>query len=448
MIRVRGVLVALFCLPSALVAQGGEWPTLSGAGIEYLSQSGFFQVSLSGQLDLETLHVRESWAGLVSREGGEAPLPATHEPCAVCHVGMGFRGGGGALQVYRLRVFADIFLGDHVYSLIEGRSDRGHAPSDGDAVARVEQAYVRIANQQGSAGVQAGRFASPFGSYSQRHLTTVDPFLRPPLSYDYRTVMSREVVPRNVDLLQNWKHAPEFFRKPGAPPVWDVPYQWGAMVFGGLGPVDLRVAAMNSAPSSTPEAWGFDGERFEDPSWVFAARTRPSPYLDVGFSYSRGPWMEELTAGTIQPLAGAPAGADPATFRDFDQEIFSVDITFARGPMMLRAEAMVDHWAVPNIVERPTERLYGVEIQWDLVPGVFVAGRVGHIDFRPLDDGLGAASPTGPVDWDNDVTRYEASVGYRIVRNAGIILSAYEQVQSVSVDADSRFVGVRLWWAF
>ena len=67
--------------------------------------------------------------------------------------------------------------------------------------------------------------------------------------------------------------------------MWDVPYQWGAMVFGGLGPVDLRVAAMNSAPSSTTEAWSFDGERFEDPSWVFALRTRPSPYFDVGFSY-------------------------------------------------------------------------------------------------------------------------------------------------------------------
>ena len=345
-------------------------------------------------------------------------------------------------------MFADIFLGDHIYSLVEGRSDRGHAPSDGGAVARVEQAYVRIASQQGSSGVQAGRFASPFGSYPLRHLTTVDPFLRSPLSYDYRTAMSREVVPADAPLLLNWKHATEFFRKPGAPPVWDVPYQWGAMVFGAVGPVDLRVAAMNSAPSSAPEAWGFDGERLEDPSWVFAARTRPSPYFDVGFSYSRGPWMEELTAGTIQPLPGALAGAEPPSFRDFDQEIFSVDITFARGPIMLRAEAMLDLWAVPNLAERPTERLYSLEVLWDLVPGVLVAGRLGYIDFRPLDDGLGDTSPTGPVDWDNDVTRYEASLGYRIVRNAGVLLSAYEQIQTNEADADSRFAGIRLWWAF
>lgn len=446
--RFKWLLAAFICFPSTLMAQGGEWPTLSGAGIEYLSQSGFFQVSLSGQLDLETLHVRDSWAGLIAREEGEAPLPADRESCATCHVGMGLRGDGGALPVYRLRMFADIFLGDHIYSLIEGRSDRGHAPSDGGAVARLEQAYVRISNQAGSAGIQAGRFASPFGSYPLRHLSTVDPFLRPPLSYDYRTTLSREVVPADAARLLKWKHEPEFFRKPGAPPVWDVPYQWGAMVFGAVGPIDLRVAAMNSAPSSTPEAWGFEWERLEDPSWVLAARTAVSPYVDLGFSYSRGPWMEELTAGTIQPLPGAPVGSEPPSFRDYDQEIMSVDITFSRGPMMLRAEAMLDRWAVPNLAERPTERLYGVEVLWDLMPGVFVAGRLGHIDFRPLDDGLGDASPTGPVDWDHDVTRYEVALGYRIVRNAGVVLSAYEQVQTNEVDTDSRFAGIRLWWAF
>ena len=126
---------------------------------------------------------------------------------------------------------------------------------------------------------------------------------------------------------------------------------------------------------------------------------------------------------------------------------------------MLRAEAMLDHWAVPNLTERPTERLYSVEVLWDLAPGLLVAGRIGHIDFRPLNDGLTAASPNGPLDWDDDVTRYEVSLGYRLARNAGILLSAFEQIQSnevdtdrqiqsTEVDIDSRFFGIRLWWAF
>ena len=57
-------------------------------------------------------------------------------------------------------------------------------------------------------------------------------------------------------------------------------------------------------------------------------------------------------------------------------------------------------------------------------------------------------SPPGPVDWDNDVMRYEASLGYRLAHNTGILLSAYEQIQSNEVDADSRFAGIRWWWAF
>ena len=73
---------------------------------------------------------------------------------------------------------------------------------------------------------------------------------------------------------------------------------------------------------------------------------------------------------------------------------------------------------------------------------------MGHIDFRPLDDGLGGASPSGPTDWDNDVTRYEASLGYRFARNTGVLMSAYQQSQEREVDTDSRFVGLRLWWAF
>lgn len=426
--------------PSRASAQGGDWPTLAGAGLEYVSESGLLQVSLSGQLDLEALHLRDSWAGLVSRRSGDVPLTGDRPGCATCHVGMGLRGDGGALASYRLRLFADIFLGDHVYALVEGRSDRGHAPSDDDPTARVEQAYVRVSDADGGAGVQVGRFASPFGSYALRHLTPADPFLRPPLGYDYRTVMSRNLAPANEALLLEWRHATEFFRKPGVPPVWDVPYQWGAMIFGQLGPFDARVAALNSSPSSDPEAWGFDADRFSDPSWVAAVRTRPTAEFDVGLSWSKGPWMEPLTGGSIGP---PEPGGRPPGYRDFDQEIVSVDVAYARGPVTLRAEAMLDRWEVPNVVDRPTERVYHLEVQSDLAAGFSVAGRVGHIDFRPLDDGAGAARP-----WDHDVTRLEAAVGYRLARNAGLLLSGFEQLQRGAADADGRLLGLRLWWAF
>jgi hypothetical protein len=208
----------------------------------------------------------------------------------------------------------------------------------------------------------------------------------------------------------------------------------GAMVFGRLGPLDLRVAAMGSAPSSDPSDWGFDLDRLRRPSWVLGARTKVSPALELGASYSRGPWMQEPYKGTVPPPA--------ESFRDFDQEIVSADVAYAYGPMMLRAEAMLDHWEVPGVRQRLRDLSYTAELQWDVRAGLSAAARVGMIDFRPITaDGGWSRS-----DWDNDVYRIEASLGYRLVRNAGVMLSGYRQ--SVQQADATVLGGVRLWYAF
>jgi hypothetical protein len=434
-------------VPAAARAQGGEWPTLAGAGIEYLSRSGAVQVSLSGQLDLESIYLTNSWSSLVSLESGTDVLFSTAEDCGACHTDVPLESISGAVGAHRLRLFTDVFLGDHVYALIQLQTDRGSAPTDGKVRARIEQAYVRVANASGTWGVQSGRFASPVGSYPLRHLSVVDPFVRPPLAYDYRTMMNRTVIPDDAPALVGWKDQPGSFRRAGVPPVWDVPYQWGGMAFGRVLAVDLRVAALNSSPSSAPDVWGWDHrDRLDDPSWVVAARAKPTIDLEVGASWNRGPWMEAFTTGELLPPPGAPPGWRPPTFRDFDQELFTVDVTFARGATVVRAEAMLDHWEVPNVEDRPTEHIYNLELQRDLSPGFFAALRVGHIDFRPIS----ASTIPGAEDrdWDFDVTRLEGSLGYRITRNAGLLLSAFEQVQREISDADARLAGLRLWWTF
>jgi hypothetical protein len=434
----------LLLVPVGATAQGGELPTLAGAGLEYVSGSGFFQVSLSGQLDLEGLVVGEDrWAGLVGGSSTDSVPSDWPTACASCH-GQEMvhpHGKSGPIMAHRLRVFADVFLGDHLYGLVEARSDRGEAPSNHDPQVRFEQAYVRASTTSGAFGVQVGKFASPVGSYSLRHLTDLDPFLRPPLAYDYRTVMSRTHVPPDAQGFLSWKRWPELFRLSGTPPIWDVPYQWGAMVFGSLGIVDLRAAAVNSAPSSDPEAWGFAWKRFEHPSWTFGARAQVSPSLQLGASYDRGPWMEGIEVGTLN--ASGPGSA--RSFWDFDQEMVSTDFAFARGPMMLRGEAILDLWSVPNVAGRPKELLYTAELQWDVSAGLSAAARAGYIDFRPLSGGGGGAAGGGAPAWDNDVYRLEASLGYRLVRNAGVTISAYRQT---SGDVHTLFAGTRLWWAF
>lgn len=145
------------------------------------------------------------------------PLAAQEWPTLA---GAGLAYGKGTFVAPRTRLFADVFLGESVYGLLELRSDRGEAPTVGAWEARVEQVLVRVSNLGGTLAIQAGRFASPFRSYARRHLTTVDPFIRPPLAYDYRTIMSRTVAPPDADRFLRWKNDPETFRgMVGAPTV-------------------------------------------------------------------------------------------------------------------------------------------------------------------------------------------------------------------------------------
>lgn len=442
-IPLRG-LVAVLTLATAApgAAQIPELPTLAGMGAEYVSRTGFFQVTLSGQLDVEAIHVRNGW--------GRAP--GGLDACQVCHVDVGrqLRQGEQTLQTHRLRILADLFLGDHVYSLIEVRGDRGLETWHGATRGRLEQAFVRLTTASGSAGVQVGRFASPFGSYALRHLGPVDPFLSAPLVHDYRTVANRWRVPGSAAAFLTWKDTPEEPDFPGAPPVWEVPYQWGAMLLGRVGPLALRAAAMNSAPSSNPNAWSLQWRRFERPSWVISARWKASASLDVGLSYDRGPWMEPPFAGTILPPPGSPPGTPAPGWRDFDQELVAADLAFARGATMLRAEVVLDRWEMPNVEDVPTELGLNLEAQRDIAAGLFIGLRAGYIDFRPISDGLGGASPhpDGRSDWDHDVARLEGSIGYRLTRNAGLLLSGFSQRQAGSTQADTGLAGLRLWWAF
>ncbi|NIQ53871.1 MAG: hypothetical protein GWM92_20640, partial [Gemmatimonadetes bacterium] len=70
--------------------------------------------------------------------------------------------------------------------------------------------------------------------------------------------------------------------------------------------------------------------------------------------------------------------------RTYDQELWSADASFARGPVMLRAEVMHDAWDVPNLDERAVDRGYSVEAQVDVATGWSTAVRLGQIDFRPI----------------------------------------------------------------
>ncbi|MFQ5537364.1 MAG: adenylate/guanylate cyclase domain-containing protein [Gemmatimonadota bacterium] len=399
-----------------LAAQAPGWPVLSDLGVGYLSPSGQVQVGVSGQMDLEALEFSGSVAGLAT--------------------------GSGGMLAPRLRVFTDLFLGSNVYALVELRGDRGPGPSEGNWEGRLEQAFVRVGTASGRWAIQMGKFASPFGTYAGIHLSANDNFVRPPLPYDFRTVICPTIAPPSTERFLAWKLEPERFRPTGAPPVWGVPYPWGLMATGTVGRAGLRAAVVNSMPSSEPEAWGWDPDRFRHPSLVAGAFLPLTDALTVDASWSRGPYLEELVGGDVYVQA-----------RRFDyvQEIFSLAGTLARGPLTVRAEIFYDRWEVPNVPRDAVDVGYTAEVQMDLMAGFFAAARFGLIDFRPLRDpdaSRGVSGGGNGTDWDDDVARYEMSLGYRLARNAGILVSGSITDQVGPRDMDDNLLAARLWWAF
>ncbi len=402
------MLLAAMSGASAPVSAQNGWPSLSDAGLGWISETGTFQLDLSGRLDLDAFAMNGHSAGLAY--------------------------GDGVWVSPRLRIFVDVFLGDHVYGLVEVRGDQGPGPTESEWEARVEQAFLRLAGSSDVLMGQVGRFASPFGSYAARHSTDVDPFVRPPLPYDYRTIVSFTRVPDGPDGFVDWLSTPAVFRQEGAPPVWGVPYQWGAMLLGGAGPFGYRLAAMNSSPSSEPDLWEWTRDGFEHPSYVAGVTAAIGPSVSLGASWNRGPFLEE----EIQPLL--TSGHERFVYH---QEIVSIDATIARGSMMMRAEVFADRWEVPGLSDDVRDLSWTLEVQSDVAAGFSVAGRWGAIDFRPL-----ALPGRGDTDWDHDVMRYEASVGYRLARNAGLMLSGSITDQSGPLDPADDLLAVRLWWEF
>jgi adenylate cyclase len=401
-------------VPGDAVAQ--ELPTLRGAGIGYISPDGAVQLDLSGRLDLE---------GYLPSAEPAWIIPDTDPFLAA-----------------RARLFGDLFLGDRVFVGAEVRVDRGEEPRAGPWSGRVDQAFLRVTPFAG-AFVQVGKFVSPFGGYGQRHHTVRDPFVRPPLMYEHRTMVTSREAPGSAAGWLAWKDdEPRDFRPEGAPPIWGVPYQWGGMVGGVVGPASLRVAAMNSAPSSEPEAWGWDPGRFSHPSWVVAVGADVSPALRLEGWYNRGPYLEPTVAGSLDPGRRA---------HDYVQEIFGVGGVYALGRTTVRAEAFADRWEVPNVPESAWDLSYYLEGEVRVRAGLYAAARFGEIRFNKLDEasGAGAAYAGDEARWDYNTRRLQLAAGYRLARNAGVRAEyMLNRTARPGGDPSDDLFSVQLWWEF
>ena len=411
-------LVAL--APTNIAAQDEEMPslpTLGSIGLDgWSTPNGFIQLALSGRADLELYAPHGDPAWLIEE---------TNEP----------------FVVPRVRLFPDLFIGSMFYATAELRADMGEAESEHELQGRVEQAFVRFAPFE-IVAVQAGKFASAFGSYPSLHHGPGDWFIRPPLMYEYRTLVSSEEVPLNATGWTGWKDRPEEFRPIGAPPVWAAPYQWGAMAFGVYRSLSWRAAWQNSAPSSEPEEWGWNDAATDRGNWIGAIGWRFAPWVKAEVSYSQGPYLQREVRGPV------PGDADLAEFNQF---IWGGELLFELAHTQVRGEVFHDTWQVPNVRTDPIDISWSVEARQELHPDLYVAGRVGQIRFSDVTvsaigyDGLPVF---GEEPWDYNVRRLQLAFGHRLATNAEIRAEFMGNETEGPHDPEDDLFSVQFWWAF
>jgi len=398
-------LLLTLCTPFTARAQViPELPTLENVSIA--SRGGWFQLGFSGRLDIE---------GYLPSDEPSWIIPSTD-----------------AFIAPRLRVFGDAFFGDRFIASAELRVDRGEEPAAQSLEVRLDQMFGR-AILLPQLALQAGKFVSPFGGYAQRHHTSADPLIRPPLPYDHRTILSGTMEPASPSALLTWKDRPAEFRTWGAPVIWGAPYQWGAMAFGAIGPFSYRVAGMNSAPSSEPEEWGLE-RGLEYPSWIAHAGVQVTSSLSFALSYNRGGWMsrefEETDTG-------------PSTNFAHDQIIWGAEVVFALGGTKLRGEVFHDTWGVPNVGDDVVDVSWYAEAERDVATGVTLAARYGAIHFLEME---GWDGTTGR--WDYDTERLQVGASWRLARNVGVRGEAAFNRTSAPRDPRDDLLSLQLWWEF
>jgi hypothetical protein len=320
--------------------------------------------------------------------------------------------GDNALRRFRLALNAELRLAEQAAVLTEVWSDNLRTP-------RVYALFLRLRPWTArSFDVQLGMVPPVFGAFARRRYGWENPLPGLPLAYHYTTTLREDAIPASAEELlgkrgRGWQvrysvgsEYPRF----GVPllnaELWDT----GVQVRLGRRPVSLAVS-VTQGTLSRPRVGDDNGGK------QVAGRLAwtPGPELTLGISAARG----EFLAREVSEILPLEAG------RGFDQRAVGVDLEYARGYWILRAEALWSRWTLPPFeetrIETPQDAVGAyVEARYKLAPGLYVAGRAGGLRFRNL------AAETGPQTWDANVTRIELGGGYAPHRHV-LLKAAWQQ---------------------
>jgi hypothetical protein len=334
------------------------------------------------------------------------------------------------LRTFRVGLGAQLRATDRLSFLAEVRSEN---LDDISAFAL----YARVRPFKGRRfDIQVGRIPPTFGRASRTPYARENPLIGQPLAYQYLVSLRPDAVPASAAELLTMRARGWLANYSIGDPTPDagVPlassFEWdtGVQVSGGWKAVSMAGAVTAGTLSHPLVSDDNGGKQIAGRMTVNAA-----PGLQFGGSYSRG---EFLSRGVIRAL-------DLNSGSSFVQQAEGLDMEFASGHWLLRAEGIGSEWRIP-IAGRTTPLralATSVETRYAFLPGMYAAARLEHLAFNRLE-----GAPT-PISWEAPVTRLEMGGGYYVRRNIEARASWQTNQRDGGRVTTGRFVsGQLLFW--
>ncbi len=291
--------------------------------------------------------------------------------------------------------------------------------------------------------IEAGKFLAPFGNLIPRRWASENPLAGYPLIYTYLTTASAFHLPKSNAVLlrargnghqlaysedQTLNKAPAA----NAPATNHLPtaniglrvaspelYLTGAQLFGTEQNFFYALAFSNGALSNPVDLSSNSG-------FNVSARVRYSPFmgLDLGSSFSTAPYLDAHTLDAELKIASKKT-------TQFRQTVWSGDVAFIRGHLMLFVEAVFNRWESPFISE--SLDLWGgyVEGRYRFTPRFYLAARGSLLSFAEIADREDIDNDSRLQEpWDYNVRQIELGLGMRLTRNA-LLKFAYQHSQTL-----------------
>lgn len=352
-----------------------------------------------------------------------------------------------ALRLFRLAMSGSLEATEHISILGELQTENcvfACEPGASDFTIRPYALYMRVRPWPSRpVDIQLGRIPPVFGGYARRAYAVNDPLIGYPLAYQYLTSLRPDALPASADDVLRMRGRGWAVRYPlgatgvagGLPLMTAFRWDTGAQVRIGRRPLELSIGLTTGTLANPRVDDDNDGKQV-----ATHLRWQPSAGFIVGLSAARGSYVADAARAAL------PA---PAREGRFTQRALGLDLEYARGYWLVRAEGLWSAWRVPTVqaplIDDPLGAVgLSLEGQYKIAPGLVAAGRVDHLTFSRISGTLFDGRPTR---WDAPVSRWEFGGRYYLRRNLiGKVAYQYNWRDGGRVTSKGLLAGQMVYW--